>query len=115
MRHWGDAHVPPTLISGAPDRRFERLRLLKLEFGPTVVLIFAVAQMASFADQGIFEMSYAVAGLFIFISLASGVGIFLHLRGRDPTSARAAIATGVLFFILLFAFGEYLFAMYFPG
>jgi len=25
------------------------------------------------------------------------------------------ITTGVLFFILLFAVGEYLFAMYFPG
>jgi hypothetical protein len=91
------------------------LRFLKLEYAPTIVLILAVAQMASFADQGLFELSYAVAGLFSFISLASGVGIFFHLRNRELAAARVAITTGVLFFIVLFAVGEYLFATYFPG
>jgi hypothetical protein len=69
--------------------------------------------MASYADAGIFEMSYAIAGVFSFISLASGVGIYLYLRGRDVAAARVAITTGVLFFIMLFAAGEYLFSTYF--
>ena len=77
--------------------------------------MLAVAQMASFADQGVFELSYAVAGLFSFISLASGVATFLYLRNRDVTGARIAITTGVLFFIVLFALGEYLFMTYFPA
>jgi hypothetical protein len=71
--------------------------------------------MASFADQGVFEFSYAVAGLFSFISLASGVAIFLYLKDRDVAGARIAVTTGILFFILLFALGEYLFATYFPA
>ena len=91
------------------------MRFLKLQYAPTIALILAAAQMASFADQGVFELSYAVAGLFSFISLVSGVAIFFHLRDRDLAAARMAIATGVLFFIVLFAVGEYLFAMYFPG
>jgi hypothetical protein len=91
------------------------MRFLKPEYIPLIVLILAIAQMASFADQGVFEMSYAVAGLFSFVSLASGVGVFLYLKNRDVTAARIAITTGVLFFILLFAAGEYLFATYFPG
>ena len=91
------------------------MRFLKLEYAPTIVLILAMAQMASFADQGVFWPSYSVAGLFSFISLASGVGVFFHLRNTDLAAARVAIATGVLFFILLFAFGEYLFATYFPS
>jgi hypothetical protein len=91
------------------------LRFLKPEYIPLIVLILAIAQMASFADQGVFELSYAVAGVFSFICLASGVGIFLYLRSRDVTAARIAITTGVLFFILLFAAGEYLFLTYFPG
>jgi len=91
------------------------LRFLKLEYAPTIVLILAIAQMASFADLGVFELSYAVAGLFSFISLVTGLGVFFHLRNRDLAAARLAITTGVLFFILLFAVGEYLFAMYFPG
>jgi hypothetical protein len=90
------------------------MRLLRLEYAPTIVLVLAVAQMASFADQGLFALGYAVAGLFSFISLACGVGIFLHLRNRDVTAARIAITTGVLFFVLLFALGEYLFATFFP-
>ena len=90
------------------------MRFLKLEFIPLVVLILAVAQMASYADAGVFEMSYAIAGAFSFISLASGVGIYLYLKGRDVTAARIAITTGVLFFIMLFAAGEYLFSTYFP-
>jgi hypothetical protein len=85
-----------------------------MEFVPLIVLILAVAQMASYADEGVFELSYAVAELFSFISLASGVGTFLYLRKRDQTAARIAITTGVLFFILLFGVGEYLFATYFP-
>jgi hypothetical protein len=93
----------------------ERLRFLKLQYAPTVVLILAVAQMASLANQGIFELSYAVAGLFSFISLVTGLGVFFHLRNTDLAAARLAITTGVLFFILLFASGEYLFARYFPG
>ena len=91
------------------------MRFLKLEYAPTIVLILAIAQMASFADLGVFELSYAVAGLFSFISLVTGLGVFFHLRNRDLAAARLAITTGVLFFILLFAVGEYLFAMYFPG
>ena len=50
------------------------MKFLKLEYIPLIVLILAVAQMASYADAGIFEMSYAIAGVFSFISLASGVG-----------------------------------------
>jgi hypothetical protein len=91
------------------------LRFLKLQYAPTIALILAAAQMASFADQGVFELSYAVAGLFSFVSLVSGVAIFFHLRDRDLVAARMALATGVLFFIVLFAVGEYLFAMYFPA
>lgn len=91
------------------------MKFLKPEYIPLIVLILAVAQMASFADQGIFELSYAVAGLFSFISLACGVGLFLYFRDKDVTAARIAVTTGVLFFILLFAAGEYLFATYFPG
>ena len=90
------------------------MRFLKLEYAPTVVLLLAIAQMASFANAGLFEQSYAVAGLFSFISLASGVAIYLYLRDKDVTAARMAIATGVLFFIMLFAIGEYLFTTYFP-
>jgi hypothetical protein len=90
------------------------MKFLKPEYVPFVVLVLAVAQMASFADQGIFELSYAVAGVFSFISLGSGVAVFLYLRSRDVTAARIAITTGVLFFIVLFAAGEYLFASYFP-
>jgi hypothetical protein len=93
----------------------DRLRLLKLEYAPTIALILAVAQMASFADQGVFQLSYAVAGLFSFVSLVSGVAVFLYLKEKDVTAARVAISTGVLFFILLFGFGEYLFATYFPS
>jgi hypothetical protein len=93
----------------------KRLRFLKLEYAPTIVLVLAIAQMASFADLGVFELSYAVAGLFSFISLVTGLGAFFHLRNRDLAAARVAITTGVLFFILLFAVGEYLFALYFPG
>jgi hypothetical protein len=91
------------------------LRFLKLEYAPTVVLVLAIAQMASFANAGLFEQSYAVAGLFSFISLASGLAIFLYLGNKDTTGARIAITTGVLFFIMLFAIGEYLFATYFPS
>jgi hypothetical protein len=91
------------------------LKFLKLEYAPTVVLMLAVAQMASFASVGLFEASYAVAGLFSFISLVSGVAAYLYLRSRDTTAARVAIATGVLFFIMLFGIGEYLFATYIPA
>jgi len=91
------------------------LRFLKLEYAPTIVLILAIAQMASFADLGVFELSYAVAGLASFISMVTGVGLFFHLRNRDLAAARIAIATGVLYFVVLFALGEYLFALYFPG
>ena len=91
------------------------MKLLKLEYAPTVVLMLAVAQMASFANAGLFGASYAVAGLFSFVSLASGVGGYLYLRGKDVPAARIAIATGVLFFIMLFGVGEYLFATYVPG
>jgi hypothetical protein len=91
------------------------LKLLKLEYAPTVVLMLAVAQMASFANAGLFEESYAVAGLFSFASLVSGAGVYLYLRNKDVTAARIAIGTGVLFFIMLFAIGEYLFATYIPG
>ena len=91
------------------------MKILKLEYAPTVVLMLAVAQMASFANAGLFEASYAVAGLFSFASLASGAGAYLYLRNRDVAAARIAIGTGVLFFIMLFAIGEYLFATYIPG
>jgi hypothetical protein len=90
------------------------MRLFKLEFVPTLVLILALAEMVSFANQGVFGLSYEVAALFSFISLASGVGIFLHLKDKDAGAARIAVTTGVLFFIVLFAFGEYIFATYFP-
>ena len=56
-----------------------------------------------------------MAGLFSFCSLVSGVAVFFYLRNRDVTAARIAIATGVLFFIMLFAIGEYLFATYIPS
>lgn len=91
------------------------MKFLKLEYAPTVVLMLAVAQMASFANAGLFEDSYAVAGLFSFASLVSGSGAYLYLRTKDVTAARIAIATGVLFFIMLFAIGEYLFATYIPS
>jgi len=91
------------------------LKILKLEYAPTVLLILAVAQMASLADAGLFAASYAVAGLFSFASLGSGVGVYAYLRNKDVTAARIAIATGVLFFIMLFAIGEYLFATYIPS
>jgi len=91
------------------------MKFLKLEYAPTVVLMLAVAQMASFASAGLFEASYAVAGLFSFVSLASGVAIYFYLRNKDVTAARIAIATGLLFFIMLFGIGEYLFATYIPS
>lgn len=91
------------------------MKVLKLEYAPTVLLILAVVQMASLANAGLFEASYAVAGLFSFFSLASGVGVFLYLRKRNKTAARIAIATGVLFFIMLYGIGEYLFATYIPA
>ena len=90
------------------------MRFLRPEYVPLIVLILAVAQMASFADRGVFELAYSVAELFSFLSLGSGVGIYFYLRNRDATAARVAIATGVLFFVALFAAGEYLFAAYFP-
>ncbi len=102
-------------LSPPGDLARGRLRFLKLEYAPTIALILAVAQMASFADQGVFQLSYAVAGLFSFVSLASGLGVFLYLRTKDLMAARVAITTGVLFFIVLFALGEYLFATYFPN
>jgi hypothetical protein len=91
------------------------LKFLKLEYAPTLVLVLAIAQMASFASAGRFEASYAVAGLFSFVSLASGVGIYFYLRNKDETAARIAVATGLLFFIMLFGIGEYLFATYIPA
>lgn len=91
------------------------MKLLRLEYAPTVILMLAVAQMASFANAGLFEASYAVAGLFSFGSLGSGVAVYFYLRSKDVTAARIAIATGVLFFIMLFAVGEYLFATYIPS
>ncbi len=91
------------------------MRFLRLEYAPTIVLVLAVAQIASLADQDIFQLSYAVAGFFSFICLGSGVAVFLFLKDKDVSAARIAITTGVLFFIILFAFGEYLFATYFPG
>ena len=91
------------------------MKFLKLEYAPTVVLVLAVAQMASLASVGLFEESYAVAGLFSFVSLVSGVAIYFYLRSKDVTAARIAIATGLLFFIMLFGIGEYLFATYIPG
>lgn len=90
------------------------MKFLKLEFIPLVVLILAVAQMASYADAGVFELSYTVAGVFSFVSLASGVTLYLYLKSRDVAAARIAITTGVIFFIMLFAAGEYLFSTYFP-
>ena len=90
------------------------MKFLKLEYIPLVVLILAVAQMASYADAGVFEMSYAVAGVFSLVSLATGVTLYLYLKGRDVTAARIAITTGVLFFVVLLAAGEYLFSTYFP-
>lgn len=91
------------------------MKVLKLEYAPTVLLILAIVQMGSLANAGLFEASYAVAGLFSFFSLGSGVGVFIYLRGRDRTAARIAIATGILFFIMLFGIGEYLFATYIPA
>ena len=91
------------------------MKLLKLEYAPTVVLVLAVAQMASLANAGLFEASYSVAGLFSFVSLVTGVGGYLYLRNKDVTAARIAIATGILFFIMLFGIGEYLFATYIPS
>jgi hypothetical protein len=91
------------------------MRFLRLEYVPTLVLVLAVTQMASFASQGVFGLSYAIAGLFSFISLACGLGIFLYLRNKDTKAARIAVATGVLFFIVLFGAGEYIFATYFPA
>lgn len=90
------------------------MKFLRLEYVPTIVLLLAVAQMASFSNAGLFEASYAVAGLFSFFSLASGVAIFLYLRRKDLTAARIAIATGILFFLMLFGIGEYLFVTYIP-
>jgi hypothetical protein len=92
-----------------------RLRFLRLEYAPTIVLILAFALMASLADQGVFELIYAVAGLFSFISAATGLAVFFQLRNSNLTAARLALTTGIIFFILLFALGEYLFALYFPG
>ncbi len=90
------------------------MKILRLEYAPTILLILAVVQMASLASAGLFEASYAVAGLFSFFSLGSGIAIYLYLKGKDLTAARIAIATGVLFFIMLFGIGEYLFATYVP-
>ena len=89
--------------------------LEKKPLNPTTPEMASVAISIVIAVLGIFERSYAVAGLFSFISLATGLGIFFHLRNRDLAAARVAITTGVLFFIVLFAVGEYLFALYFPG
>jgi hypothetical protein len=91
------------------------LKFLRLEYAPTIVLMLAIAQMASLANAGLFEASYDVAGLFSFISLASGVAVYLYLRNKDVTAARIAIASGILFFIMLFGIGEYLFATYIPS
>ncbi len=92
----------------------EELKILKLEYSPTIFLVLAVVQMASLANAGLFEASYAVAGLFSFLSLGSGVAAYLYLRSKDVAASRIAIATGVLFFIMLFGIGEYLFATYVP-
>ncbi|MDG6914806.1 MAG: hypothetical protein JRM86_05980 [Nitrososphaerota archaeon] len=91
------------------------MRVLRLEYAPTVFLMLAVAQMASLASVGLFVDSYAVAGLFGFFSLASGVAVFLYLRNKNLAAARLAIATGVVFFLMLFGVGEYLFATYIPA
>ncbi len=91
------------------------MKFLRLEYAPTVILMLAVVQMASFTSVGLFEQSYAVAGLFGLFSLLSGVLVYLYLRKKDVTAARIAIATGVLFFIMLFGVGEYLFATYVPS
>ncbi len=90
------------------------MRFLRIEFLPTISLVLALAQMASFADQGVMDLSYAVAALFSFISLACGLGGYLYLRRREVAAARIALSTGVLFFVLLFGLGEYLFSYYFP-
>lgn len=90
------------------------MKFLKVEYTPTLVLLLAVAQMASYAHAGIFGLSYTVASFFSFVSLGSGLGIYWFLRKRDVTAARIAAATGVLFFILLFAAGEFIFASYYP-
>jgi hypothetical protein len=90
------------------------MRFIRLEYIPFIVLVLAIAQMASFADRGVFELSYVVAALFSFLSLGAGVGVYLYLRHKDTNGARIAITTGVLFFILLFGLGEYIFATYFP-
>ena len=91
------------------------MKILKLEYLPTVVLILGVVQMGSLASAGLFEASYSLAGIFSVFSLVSGVGVYAYLRRRDITAARIAISTGVLFFIMLFGIGEYLFATYIPG
>lgn len=90
------------------------MKFLKLEYAPTVILVLALAQMASFASVGSFAASYAVAGLFAFASLGSGIAIYLYLRNKDQSAARISIATGILFFLMLFGIGEYLFATYIP-
>lgn len=91
------------------------MKVLKLQYAPTVVLVLAMAQMASFASVGLFAASYAVAGLFSFLSLGSGIVIYLYLRKRDESAARISITTGILFFMMLFGIGEYLFATYIPS
>ena len=91
------------------------MKFLKLEYAPTVFLLLAVAQMASLANAGLFVDSYSIAGLFSFFSLASGLAAYFYLRNKDVTAARIAIATGILFFLMLFAIGEYLFATYVPA
>ncbi len=68
------------------------MRFLRLEYAPTIVLILAVAQMASLADQGVFQMSYAVAGLFSFICLGSGVAVFLFLKDSMQLEPRSPAA-----------------------
>ncbi len=88
---------------------------LKLQYAPTVFLVLAVVQMASLANDGLAQLSYAVAALFSFLALVSGAAAYLYLRKRDAPAARLAIATGVLFFVALFGAGEYLFSTYFPG
>src|SRR5207302_709004 len=56
-----DADPTNACLSAARLAR-QRLRFLKLEYAPTIVLILAIAQMDSFADQGVFWPSYSVAG-----------------------------------------------------
>jgi hypothetical protein len=91
------------------------MRFLRPEYVPLVIAVLAFGQMAYMADQGTIQLSFEVAGLLSFFSLASGVGLFLYPRTRDVTAARIAFATGILFFVLLFGAGEYLFAAYFPA